>query len=196
MSGLLFCQEGSASWLGLRVKRAIVIANVLYVQLRMIAGVALIGGYDVRTDQVQTLVYACLAGKAATDILKEAGIQAGQKIAIGAIKKLPFETLKAINQKVEFRLITKFGETGVVNLGKLVPVVGAVIGGAFDFGTTKVIAATAYRNFIDGSVGDVVESNALDNEAAEQLEASEKSIIEVDDGEVGVSSGGTVPIGE
>lgn len=159
--------SGAAGFFALPVAMATIpanIANVLYVQLRMIAGVAMIGGYDVRTDQVQTLVYACLAGKAATDMLKEAGIQVGQKIAIGAIKKLPFETLKAINQKVGFRLVTKFGQTGVVNLGKLVPLVGAVVGGTFDFATTKVIADTAYRNFIDGSEGSIVEAADLDAE--------------------------------
>lgn len=121
------------------------IANVLYVQLRMIAGVAMIGGYEVRTDQVQTLIYACLAGSSATDMLKEAGITTGQKLAMNAIKKIPGTTLTAINRKVGFRFITRFGETGIINLGKMVPVVGAVIGGLFDFTTTKVIASTAYN---------------------------------------------------
>ena len=38
------------------------ISSVLYVQMRMIACLAYIGGYEVDSDQVQTLVYACLAG--------------------------------------------------------------------------------------------------------------------------------------
>lgn len=33
------------------------IGSVLYVQMRMVAAIAKIGGYDVRSDQVQTLVY-------------------------------------------------------------------------------------------------------------------------------------------
>lgn len=37
------------------------IGSVLYVQMRMIACTAYLAGYDVRSDQVQTLVYACLA---------------------------------------------------------------------------------------------------------------------------------------
>ena len=42
------------------------------------------------------------------------------------------------------RFVTKFGEKGVVNLGKLVPVVG----GGFDFAATKIIGDNAYRMFI------------------------------------------------
>jgi len=127
------------------------IANVLYVQIRMVAALARLGGYDVREDQVQTMVYVCLVGSAAADVLKEAGVKVGNKVALNAVKGIPGSALAAINQKVGFRLATKFGETGVVNLGKLVPVAGALIGGGFDFATTRVIAMTAYSQFIDGS---------------------------------------------
>jgi hypothetical protein len=34
--------------------------------------------------------------------------------------------LKKINQKVGFRLVTKFGEKGIINLSKLIPVVGGL----------------------------------------------------------------------
>ena len=36
------------------------IGSVMYVQMRMIAAIAKMGGYDVNSDQVQTLVYMCL----------------------------------------------------------------------------------------------------------------------------------------
>ena len=57
---------------------------------------------------------------------------------------------RKINQKVGFRFVTKFGEKGVINLGKLVPGVGAVIGGGLDYVETKVIAKRAYDWFIEG----------------------------------------------
>ena len=50
-----------------------------------------------------------------------------------------------INAKVGFRLITKFGSTGIINLGKLVPGVGAAIGGGLDLAETKVIGNRAYK---------------------------------------------------
>ena len=128
------------------------ISSVLYVQLRMIAAIAKLGGYDPADDQVQTLAYVCLTGQAASTVLKDAGINIGGKMALAGIKKIPGHVLKTINQKVGFRLLTKFGETGAINLGKAVPVVGGVIGGSFDFATTKIIANNAYKMFIDNNL--------------------------------------------
>lgn len=45
-------------------------------------------------------------------------------------------------------LVTKFGQTGIVNLGKIIPVAGAVVDDAFDFTSTKVIVNVAYKRFI------------------------------------------------
>lgn len=42
--------------------------SVFYIQLRMVAAIAHMGGYDVRSDQVRTLAYTCLCGSAASDI--------------------------------------------------------------------------------------------------------------------------------
>lgn len=124
------------------------VASVLYVQMRMIAALAKMGGYDPNDDQVQTLVYACLTGQAVGDVLKSAGVKIGNKLAVSGIKKITGATLTKINRAVGFRLITKFGETGAINLGKMVPVVGGVIGGGFDYVTTKTIAKNAYKAFI------------------------------------------------
>lgn len=128
------------------------LASVIYVQMRMVAGVAAIGGYDPRSDQVQSMVYACLVGKSMTDLFKHCGIDFGQRIARSAIQKIPGSVCRKINQAVGFRLITKFGETGVINLGKAIPVAGAAVNGAFDLVTTKVIADNALKMFL-GSNG-------------------------------------------
>lgn len=130
------------------------IGTVLYVQIRMIAALARMGGFDLYSDQVQTMVYACLTGQAITDIVKQTGIKVGQKITLSAIKNIPGKVLININQKVGFRLVTKFGETGVVNIAKLVPLAGGVVGGAFDVGSTKIIAANAYYIFIKKEMPD------------------------------------------
>ena len=124
------------------------ISSVIYVQLRMIAAIAKIGGFDIHSDQVQTLIYACLTGSAMADVLKQTGIKAGEKIAINAVKKIPGAALVKVNQKVGFRLVTKFGETGVVKIGKMVPGIGGVIGATVDVASTKLIAENAYRLFI------------------------------------------------
>lgn len=148
------------------------IGSVLYVQMRMVAAIAKIGGYDVRSDQVQTLVYMCLAGTAISDVVKSAGIQAGAKTLTAALKKIPGAALAKINQRVGFCLLTKFGEKGVINLGKLVPLAGGVIGGAFDVASTTVIAKNAIRLFIENDEfreGEVLEVEKEESESGGQV---------------------------
>lgn len=132
------------------------VGSVLYVQMRMIACIAYLAGYDLKSDQVQTLVYACLAGVAVTDVIKQAGIKFGIKLTNATIKKIPGKALIKINQKVGFRFITKAWTTGIINLSRVVPVVGAVAGGGIDYFETKAIANRAYKWFFknDFSVDD------------------------------------------
>ena len=69
-----------------------------------------------------------------------------------SIEKISGATLTRINQKVGFRLITKFGQTGIINLGKMVPLAGGVIGGGFDLVTTNIIAQNALKLFIETTI--------------------------------------------
>ena len=124
------------------------ITSVLYVQIRMIGALAIIGGYDLKNDEVQTMVYLCLIKSSVSDICKSAGVQVANKITMTMLKKLPGTVLTKINQKVGFRLLTKFGEKGVVNLVKLVPIAGGVVGGSVDLIGTKLIADKAYKAFL------------------------------------------------
>ena len=122
------------------------IGSVIYVQMRMIAAIAKMGGYDVNSDQVQTMVYMCLTGSTIADIVKETGIQIGTKSLTAAIKKIPGSVLTKINQKI-----------GSINLGKLVPIAGGLIGGGVDVASTIVISRNAIRIFIEDEALDMSE---------------------------------------
>lgn len=126
------------------------LVSVMYLQLQMVAAIARMGGHDVRNDRVKAVCYACLCGNAATEVLQTAGITIGKKLTEKAIKQLSFDVIKKINQAVDVRLITKFGQTGVINLGKAVPLVGGVIGGAFDGTTTYAVGRVAKNVFATG----------------------------------------------
>ena len=125
------------------------VSAVLFVQVRMIAAIAIMGGHDVNDDRVKTLVYACLAGNAAKEVLRQVGMEVGQKLTVTAIKSITREMLVAINRAVGFRLLTKFGEKGVINLGKAVPLVGAIIGATFEAVSTNVVGNIARDTFIE-----------------------------------------------
>jgi len=144
------------------------IANVLYVQMRMIACTAYMAGYELNSDQTQTFVYACLAGVAVNQLLKKVGIKIGEKIFDNLINKIPGKVLNAINKKVGMRLLTKYGTKGAINLGKLIPGVGAAVGGGLDFLETKIIANRAYKWFFENNLeikDDIEEDIIIEAEA-------------------------------
>lgn len=124
------------------------LVGCLGIQLRMIGAIAVLRGYDPSDDQVKTLVYACLVGSGVTDLLKGSGLKIGVKMTEKLVQKIPGKVLIKINQKVGFRLVTKGGSKGIINLGKMVPLVGAPIGGGFNFVETSGIAKAAKIVFV------------------------------------------------
>lgn len=136
------------------------VASVMYVQMRMIAAIAHMGGHDLRQDRVKGLIYACLTGNAVKDVLKDVGITVTQKLAMNAIKNISGATLIKINKAVGFRLLTKAGTTGVVNFTKAVPFLGGVVGATFDGLTTNTIGNIARDVFIVNGLADSVHEDA------------------------------------
>lgn len=129
------------------------ISSVLYVQLRMVAAIAVLGGYDIHSDKVRTLVYVTLLGSAAADVLKEAGIQIGQKITMGAITKITTHVAKKMATSAAARLLARLGLASAGNLAKLVPVAGGLIAATADAATTKAIGSAAIRVFLSETAG-------------------------------------------
>jgi uncharacterized tellurite resistance protein B-like protein len=131
-------------------------ASVIFIQLRMIGAIAHIGGFDIKDDKVRTFAYLCLTGNALNTIVKDLSIEIGTKVTTNIINKsITGPVLTKINQAVGFRLITKFGTKGALNLGKMVPVLGGVIGGSFDGVATGVIGKKAKEIFINQAVNSI-----------------------------------------
>ncbi len=125
------------------------LASVIYVQLRMIAAIAYMGGYDPSNDKVKTFVYVCLCGNQAKEVLKQSlAVPLGKAVAHTAINAIPREVIKSINRAVGMKLVTKFGEKGVINLGKAVPFLGGFISGTLDGVTTNIIGDKAKEIFL------------------------------------------------
>lgn len=124
------------------------VASVLYLQIQMSAAIAHLGGYDIRSDQVRTLVFACMVGQGAADLLKDFGIKVGTRLAENLVTRIPARVIGEINQRIGMRLVTKFGTSGAINLGKIIPVVGGVVGGSVDMISTQVIGRVAISTFL------------------------------------------------
>jgi len=123
------------------------LASVLLIQLRMIAAVAFLRGYKISDERVRTLAFLCLTGSGAAGILEEFSVNMGMKLSSHLIMQISRETLLRINRAVGFRLVGNAGSAGLINLAKFVPLVGGLVGGAFDAAVTRGIAAVAKDQF-------------------------------------------------
>lgn len=124
------------------------ITSVLYIQLRMIAAIAFMGGHDVHEDKVRTLVYTSLLGAAAADVLKEAGIKIGERVTRAAIMKITSVVAKKMASSVVARLLARLGFSSASNFAKLVPVAGGVVAAAMDATATRAIGAVSVKLFL------------------------------------------------
>ena len=117
------------------------------IQARMAAAIAKIYGHDPSEDRVKTAILLVIIGQDLKEVCKEAGVKVTTKISYKLIEKIPGKVLTEINKKVGFKLLTKAGEKGVINLTKMVPVVGGVVSGTFDAVTCRVCGKTAKHFF-------------------------------------------------
>lgn len=114
---------------------------------RCVAAVAHLRGYDTSSDEVRSVVLLSLLGAGGAGLAGEFGATLGTKAAMAALKKLPGRTLTEINKKVGFRLFTKFGTKGVVNLGRWVPLVGGGVGAGVNVAAMRTAGRYAKSNF-------------------------------------------------
>jgi uncharacterized protein (DUF697 family) len=128
------------------------IGSAWVLQARMVGAIAHIRGYDLDDDRVRTLAVAAIAGDATVkEAVKRIGTDFGTRASKQAVSRISGRALIEINKKVGFRLITKAGTKGVVNLTKLAPIAGGLVGGGVNFASTRAVGVWAKRNFPDAS---------------------------------------------
>ena len=122
-------------------------ASSLYVELRMIALIAGLRGYDIRSDEVKALMFACLVGNTIGDVIKQTGIKVANEFVVKKLlPKLTKEVIAKINKVVGFKLLAK-GSKGLIKVTKCVPVVGGVIGGTYNYVEVSIVAKAAKKMF-------------------------------------------------
>lgn len=144
-SGLL---TGLGGILSLPIAIPANIASVVFIQLRMIAAIAYLGGYDIEDKKVRSLVIACLAGNAAKEVLQEVGIFVGKRLTRQMVVGISEKSINCINSKIGCAIISKVGTRGAVNLSRIIPIAGGVVSGTIDVITTEIIARMAKKTFL------------------------------------------------
>ncbi|MGI4894198.1 MAG: EcsC family protein [Janthinobacterium lividum] len=111
---------------------------------RCVAAIAELRGYDTSRPEVRSVVLLTLVGADATDVLKAAGLPTGGRITALASQRLPPAVLMLVNKGVGFRLLARFGASGVFRVSsRVVPVVGGVVGAGMDTILLRRIAKQA-----------------------------------------------------
>ncbi|NEW09738.1 EcsC family protein [Paenibacillus sp. SYP-B3998] len=126
-------------------------ANIIssfYLQLRMVAAIAILAGFDPEDDRVKALSIACLAGNAAKSILRNVGIVVGTKLTEQVLAKMSGEVTKKVGQAVAMKLAAKLGQSGATTVANVVPVVGGVTNALFDGITTNIVGNVARDTFV------------------------------------------------
>jgi len=139
---------GLGGLLTLPVTIPVDLASSLYIEVRMIAAIAAFRGYDIHDDRVKTLVYLCIIGNSAGDVIKQVGIKGTEQLMVKKLlPKITGEMIKKINQAVGFRLLTKGGSKGLINIGKAIPIVGGFVGGTYNLVEVGIYARRAKKMF-------------------------------------------------
>jgi uncharacterized protein (DUF697 family) len=118
------------------------VLSALYIQVRMVAAIAALRGHDLRSDQVRTVVLACLCGTTLIDVVKEAGIGVGAGLAQQAVASLSSEALRRL---ARIGALRRAG--GTTHMARLTPLIGGVVAGALDGALTRAYANAAKKLF-------------------------------------------------
>jgi hypothetical protein len=116
-------------------------------QARLVGAIACLHGHSLEEDRVRTLIMLCIVGGSCAEPVKEAATKTGERLLEQVIRKVPGSVLRQINRKVGFRFVTKAGTTGVINLTKLIPVAGGMVGGAAGCAACMATGRLAHRIF-------------------------------------------------
>jgi hypothetical protein len=119
------------------------VLSALYIQIRMVAAIAALRGHDLKSDQVRTVVLACLCGTTLLDVVKDAGIGVGAGLAQQAVASLSSEGLRRL-----VRIGGLHGARNGARAARLTPLIGGVVAGAVDGALTRVYANAAKKLFL------------------------------------------------
>jgi uncharacterized protein (DUF697 family) len=123
------------------------VISALYIQIRMVAAIAALRGHDLRSDQVRTVVLACLCGTTLVDVVKEAGLGIGAGLAQQAVSGLSTEALRRIRHAGGFEMLRKAVGRVPLKASRLTPLIGGIVAGALDGALTRTYGTAAKRLF-------------------------------------------------
>jgi hypothetical protein len=138
---------GCGGFVALPVALPANIAGALYLQTRLVAGIAHLHRHDIRHPRVRMLVLACLSGSKAADTLRDAGVRFGTRLGRDAVGWAAPALFNKSRHAGHFAFLGTMGSRGIAGLGRFVPLLGGAVAAGFDGALTQMIGRTADRVF-------------------------------------------------
>ncbi|UAN46525.1 EcsC family protein [Serratia sp. JSRIV001] len=113
----------------------------LLLQFRLIAAIALLGGYDVHDLRTRHLSYLCLGGTVAKDALQAYGTCLFQQMSTRSLEQMTEKTATGLATRLTTRLPT-------THLSHLVPLLSGVVSGGLDYLAVRSAGALACAAFL------------------------------------------------
>ncbi|MGB3425704.1 MAG: EcsC family protein [Castellaniella sp.] len=146
--GLIGAATGIPGGLALPVTIPANIVGCWRVQIITAVAIAKVYGHTAESTDLKTDIFLILAGEAAKESLKRAGIEVGKSVTKKAVDKfVTREVMKKIWKIIPQKIITKAGEKSLFSFMKMVPLVGAPIGFAFDWPAALFVGNTAIKYY-------------------------------------------------
>ncbi len=118
------------------------------VQIVMALSIAYTYGHTSKTTDLKTDVLIILAGDSAKEALKRFGIEATKSITKKLVNKyITKDIMLKIWRVVGQKVITKAGEKSLTSFTKMIPLVGAPIGFAFDWAATQAVGRFSIKYY-------------------------------------------------
>jgi hypothetical protein len=149
----LACVEGFVTNLGGLLTAGVMIpaniAGIALVQIRMVAGIAHLRGYDLADPRVRNAILACVLGEDAVKVAVKKRRIPARPLAIATAPTYDPELNRVMAAEVTGELMAKAaGKRMVTAVGRRVPVVGGLVGAGVDGFSTWKIGRYADRELV------------------------------------------------
>lgn len=127
------------------------LAAVSVIQIRMVAAIAHIGGYDIKDEKVKHLAFICVfGGNAAEETIKQAG-RFGLLFGRELMSEISSQALKRAYRNA----LQKFAvQAGGKSAARLVPILGGIVNGGLNAVMTNMIGNIARNTFVGPDTDD------------------------------------------
>ena len=119
-------------------------AALLFVQIRLVAAIAALGGHDLGDARVRRLVYLCLTADTAPELLADAGVVVRRRLSREVLAAVPARILRTHERRLAHRRAAPAAGSQIRPRARpLLTLVGALVGAAADARATQRVARAA-----------------------------------------------------